>query len=330
WGHIAKFAFNEKSNRDDDKLGLQIVKDLHRTGYSKFCDKNRPENRAALKRVLLGYARWNKAVGYCQGFNVIAALILDVFEGNEEQALKVMIYLIDYVLPKNYFANNLRALSVDMAVFRDLLREEEPDLCQHLDKLQAEAAEEAGSDYEPPLTNVFTMQWFLTIFATCLPRDTILRIWDCVLLEGSTVLVRTSLALWSILGERISAAENAHEFYSMMGYISQKMLEGRIIDRDALIQKIYSNGSFPHPIIEELRDKYTYNITPFTSSTSEVPSKYSTSGSTGSTRDSDDDDENYVECPQTPPAKCLGGFFPYPEEGNFYCASITDYLEYLK
>lgn len=112
-----------------------------------------------------------------------------------------MIYLIDYVLPKNYFANNLRALSVDMAVFRDLLREEEPDLCQHLDKLQSEAAEEAGSDYEPPLTNVFTMQWFLTIFATCLPRETILRIWDCVLLEGSTVLVRTSLALWSILGE---------------------------------------------------------------------------------------------------------------------------------
>ena len=26
WAHIAKFAFNEKSNRDDDKLGLQIVK----------------------------------------------------------------------------------------------------------------------------------------------------------------------------------------------------------------------------------------------------------------------------------------------------------------
>ena len=24
--------------------------------------------------------------------------------------------------------------------------------------------------YEPPLTNVFTMQWFLTMFATCLYR----------------------------------------------------------------------------------------------------------------------------------------------------------------
>lgn len=42
-----------------------------------------------LKRVLLAYARWNKAVGYCQGFNVLAALILLVTQGDESDALKV-------------------------------------------------------------------------------------------------------------------------------------------------------------------------------------------------------------------------------------------------
>lgn len=42
-----------------------------------------------LKRVLLAYARWNKTVGYCQGFNILAALILEVTEGNEGDALKV-------------------------------------------------------------------------------------------------------------------------------------------------------------------------------------------------------------------------------------------------
>ncbi len=50
-----------------------------------------------------------------------------------------MIYLIDCVLPESYFANNLRALSVDMAVFRDLLRLELPHLSKHLDYLQAAA-----------------------------------------------------------------------------------------------------------------------------------------------------------------------------------------------
>lgn len=43
-----------------------------------------------LKRVLLAYARWNKSVGYCQGFNVIAALILEVMERMEDDALKVL------------------------------------------------------------------------------------------------------------------------------------------------------------------------------------------------------------------------------------------------
>ncbi len=50
-----------------------------------------------------------------------------------------MIFLIDHVLPDSYFANNLRALSVDMAVFRELLHFKLPDLAQHLDKLQKAA-----------------------------------------------------------------------------------------------------------------------------------------------------------------------------------------------
>lgn len=50
-----------------------------------------------LKRVLLAYARWNKTVGYCQGFNVLAALILEVTEGNEGDALKVCMVSIRIV-----------------------------------------------------------------------------------------------------------------------------------------------------------------------------------------------------------------------------------------
>lgn len=55
-----------------------------------------------------------------------------------------MIYLIDKVLPESYFVNNLRALSVDMAVFRDLLRLKLPELSQHLDTLQKTANKESG------------------------------------------------------------------------------------------------------------------------------------------------------------------------------------------
>ncbi len=46
-----------------------------------------------LKRVLLAYARWNKAIGYCQGFNMLAAIILEVMEKGEADALKVRVVL---------------------------------------------------------------------------------------------------------------------------------------------------------------------------------------------------------------------------------------------
>lgn len=89
---------------------------------------------------------------------MLAALILQVTEKNESDALKLMIYLIEGVLPDSYFADSLRGLSVDMAVFRELLKARLPRLSRHLDRLQ-NAAKDGTTSYEPPLTNVFTMQW---------------------------------------------------------------------------------------------------------------------------------------------------------------------------
>ncbi|XP_065640888.1 TBC1 domain family member 30 isoform X2 [Hydra vulgaris] len=267
WEQIKKQCFNDRCNPDDDQLDSQIVKDLHRTGCGWFFEHDTTEDRASLKRVLLGYARWNKVVGYCQGFNVIAALILQVMNGNEEQALKVMIYVIDYVLPRNYFSNNLHALSVDMAVLRDLMNIKLPELARLLQHLQKEAMNSklnSSASYEPPLINMFTMQWFLTLFATCLPRHTVLRIWDSVLLEGSEVLLRTALVLWSNLACHFENVNSAPDFYMKMGQLIQDLMSDDFVNVQKLIQSVYQMASFPWKMLVELREKYTYDIHPFT------------------------------------------------------------------
>jgi len=122
--------------------------DLHRTGCSLFCGAAGRDNQAVLRRVLLGFARWNKSVGYCQGLNVLAALVLQVMDRAESSAVKVMIYLIEGVLPEGYFADNLRGLSVDMAVFRDLLRSRLPKLSKHLEALQSDAKDKATGELD--------------------------------------------------------------------------------------------------------------------------------------------------------------------------------------
>ncbi|KAK7810576.1 hypothetical protein U0070_022048, partial [Myodes glareolus] len=320
WDKTMRFTFNERSNPDDDSMGIQIVKDLHRTGCSSYCGQEAEQDRVVLKRVLLAYARWNKNVGYCQGFNILAALILEVMEGNEGDALKIMIYLIDKVLPESYFVNNLRALSVDMAVFRDLLRMKLPELSQHLDALQRTANKESGGGYEPPLTNVFTMQWFLTLFATCLPNHTVLKIWDSVFFEGSEIILRVSLAIWAKLGEQIEGCETADEFYSTMGRLTQEMLENNLLQSHELMQTVYSMAPFPFPQLAELREKYTYNITPFPATVKPM----SVSGRHGKARDSDEENEADDEDAMASAVGCLGPF------SGFLAPELQKYQKQIK
>lgn len=131
---------------------------------------------------------------------MLGALILQVMDKSEIEALKVMIYLVEGVLPKGYFSGSLGGLQADMAVFREIMSTRLPKLSKHLQRLQGATGE---SSFEPPLTNVFTMQWFLTLFCTCLPKNCVLRVWDLVLIEGSDILLRTALAIWEILEESV-------------------------------------------------------------------------------------------------------------------------------
>lgn len=253
WSTAERAAFCGTAQPDDTELGAQILKDLHRTGCSLFCGTEGRENQAMLRRVLLAYARWNKDVGYCQGFNMLAAIILEVMEKSESDSLKVMIYLVEAVLPEGYFADDLRGLSADMAAFRDLLRLRLPRLANHMDHLQRISD---GGGVEPPLPDVFTMQWFLTLYATWLPRDSLLRIWDLILLDGNEILLLTALAIWDMLQDRILSARSADEFYSCMGGGASAVWAAG----DGLVAKVVTFGSVPE--LPRLRSLHRYRVTP--------------------------------------------------------------------
>uniref|UniRef100_A0A5K3FAM0 Rab-GAP TBC domain-containing protein n=1 Tax=Mesocestoides corti TaxID=53468 RepID=A0A5K3FAM0_MESCO len=255
---------------EDERLGRQIVKDLHRTGCGELVETE--DDREALKRVLTAYSRWNRRVGYCQGFNIIAAVILNVMERNEEEALKIMIFLIDFVLPESYFTGNLQALFVDVAVFRELLAVRQPELAAHLQKLQEDAAVEdpkfstiasTKSSSEPPLTNLYAIQWFLTLFSTCLPMDVVLRTWDALFLEGSEVGLRAGLVVMDILSEDLMKLTSADSFYSSMNRWMEEIAEGS--DRSGMetrdfIRRVYEIAPLPWQFVGDLRKNYTNRI----------------------------------------------------------------------
>ena len=202
-----------------------------------------------------------------------------------------MIFLVEGLLPESYFANNLRGLSVDLAVFRDLMKMRLPALSKHLDHLQYSNSEGIAC-YEPPLVNVFTLQWFLTLFSNCLPKNLVLRIWDLIFLEGNEILIRSALAIWEYLTDKILSLKrceiliidkcfsstcslskkfSADEFYSIMGVLMRELMEFGITDTNELVHNIVNMASFPFPKLAELREQYTYNIRPLSSASSSSP-----------------------------------------------------------
>ena len=62
-------------------------------------------------------------------------------------------------------------------------------------------ASSTRASIEPPLTDLFAIQWFVTLFSTSLPMSIVLRIWDAVLLEGSEVGIRAGLVVMDILSQ---------------------------------------------------------------------------------------------------------------------------------
>lgn len=272
WEAILPSLFSETVTSEDEELGSQIVKDLYRTGSAGFTTE---EKHAVLKRVLLAYARFNKSTGYCQGFNIIAAMILKVVHFDEQLALKVMVFLIDFTIPENYFAQNLYALSADMTVVKELLKLHLPDLHAHMERLRQQEVRNhtsyssedtpvvSGPAYEPPLADVFTVQWFLTLFSISLPAKLARKVWDAIFVEGSEMMVYASLAIWEMLERKLLLVETASDFYETMSNLKVKedlqtarnFIQAMYAVRDAMVSRKALT-------VQQLRDKHTYNVCP--------------------------------------------------------------------
>ncbi|XP_078325499.1 uncharacterized protein LOC111124243 isoform X7 [Crassostrea virginica] len=133
-----------------------------------------------LQDVLLAYCVHNPTVGYCQGMNFIVGLALIFMDAQD--AFWTLVAVTEKYFPCHYFDQNLIGAQSDQQVLKDLLAEKLPNLSRHLDSIDIEIS-------------TVTLNWFLAIFFDAVPFQTLLRIWDCFLLEGPKVLFRFALAI---------------------------------------------------------------------------------------------------------------------------------------
>lgn len=106
----------------------------------------------------------------------VALLLLD-----SEDAFWLLVAITECHLT-DYYDSHLMGAQVDQYVLKDLLEQKAPDISQHFEK------------HEVEITSL-TFNWFMAIFIESVPFESLLRIWDCFLLEGAKVLFRLALAI---------------------------------------------------------------------------------------------------------------------------------------
>ena len=77
-----------------------------------------------------------------------------------------------------------------------------------------------------------SLNWFLTLFAGSLRTRCLLRVWDLLFYEGSTVLFRVALALLSAAEAELVAATNSADLFTLLSSVP-----ARAGDADSLLAR---------------------------------------------------------------------------------------------
>ncbi|TRY92729.1 hypothetical protein DNTS_024816 [Danionella cerebrum] len=179
----------------EPKLEESIRTDLHRTFPDNvyFRKSSEPCLQDSLYNVLLAYGKHNRAVGYCQGMNFLAGLLLLVCK-EEEVVFWLMEALLGRILP-DYYTGSMLGLKVDSEVLAELVRLRVPAVWTLLQN-------------QGVLWTLVVSRWFICLYIDILPIETVLRIWDCLFYEGSKILFRVALTLIRHHQDLILQAQN--------------------------------------------------------------------------------------------------------------------------
>ncbi|XP_054719226.1 growth hormone-regulated TBC protein 1-like [Uloborus diversus] len=190
-----------------------------------------------LKNVLLAFAHQNPTIGYCQGLNFIAGIMLLVTD-SEDMTFWLLQSLKEKILP-DYYTKEMTGLLTDIGVLEELIKEKVPQVHERM--------VQTGVSW-----SMYVSKWFICLFAEVLPIETVLRIWDCLFYEGSKILLRVAVTLVIKNRDKILAAKNFVEITEVFKSLPQS---ATVTECHTFMQAIFRlPGSFPKAHILKLRE----------------------------------------------------------------------------
>uniref|UniRef100_A0A8C6FCD8 TBC1 domain family member 8 n=1 Tax=Monodon monoceros TaxID=40151 RepID=A0A8C6FCD8_MONMO len=168
----------------------EIERDLHRSLPEHPAFQNET-GIAALRRVLTAYAHRNPRIGYCQSMNILTSLLLLYTE--EEEAFWLLVAVCERMLP-DYFNHRVIGAQVDQSVFEELIKEQLPELAEHMQDLSALAS--------------ISLSWFLTLFLSIMPLESAVNVVDCFFYDGIKAIFQLGLAVLEANAEDLCSSKD--------------------------------------------------------------------------------------------------------------------------
>lgn len=158
------------------------------------------EQQQSLLRILHAYANLNPDVGYCQGMNFVAGLLMFVCQNEdfretprlekEEETFWMFVCLMEEGTLSGFYKRGFPLLRRYLRAFDELVAEGLPDLREHFENENVQHA-------------VYLHQWFLTLFVNCLPTPMVLIFWDVIFCSGLEAILPITIALLKLLKEAL-------------------------------------------------------------------------------------------------------------------------------
>ena len=238
------FAEYLETGKGNKACAHQIDLDVPRT-FPKNAWVQSDVGQEALRRVLYAFSGRNTSIGYCQGMNYVAALLVVILDYDERAAFWVMCCLIGgedgetgSILYKGVYSRDLSGCHVEMRSLNHVVNSKLPRLTKHMKRLDVDIS-------------MIATEWFLCLYATTFPAETVARVWDSLLLEGPKVLFRVAIALLKIHEPMLLAADNAGELLKLTRTAAMSEY-----NRDELLKVAFDGiGPLAMNTIHKIRDE---------------------------------------------------------------------------
>jgi len=192
------------------KLGKKSCQDINNDVSRTFT--NFPYNKKALENILATYATYNESVGYCQGMNYLAGILLIVSDSNEEETFWAFVSLMERKISTDkvnlgglcqLYQNNFPLVKVIQRLFEQILKMNNPLLDQHLNKV--------GLSIE-----LWLQKWISSLFLYSFPMDYSVKFWDALMINGISFLLPLSLVIVRRLAKKLMEVRTIEKCYEIL------------------------------------------------------------------------------------------------------------------